>query len=180
MWKRCRQETRNGVRKEAPPRPGAALLAGAIAIGVNTALLAAADAAGFTTAHGGLLRLLLNIAGWFAAFLGLAAAWSNLFLPVISGPLLQTAFHVIVGLLMAVFYGFVVEPLLRGRAWVKGLLYALAVWLLNALVVLPLIGEGIAGSRHLGMAGMTGFAAAHTIFFLLLSLLYARFGAVRR
>ncbi len=46
-------------------------------------------------------------------------------------------------------------------------------WLLNAFVVLPLIGEGIAGSRHLGLPGIVGFAVIHTVFFVLLALLYA-------
>jgi hypothetical protein len=48
------------------------------------------------------------------------------------------------------------------------------VWLLNAAVVLPLTGEGLAGSVHLSLAGMTWFAAAHTVFFVLLAVLYQR------
>jgi hypothetical protein len=74
---------------------------------------------------------------------------------------------------MALFYAYVVEPALIGRPWVKGVICAVAVWMLNAIIVLPLIGEGLAGSRHLGAAGMIGFAAAHTIFFVLLAVLYA-------
>jgi hypothetical protein len=84
---------------------------------------------------------------------------------------------VFVGLLMALFYAFVLEPVLPGRPLTKGLIYAGLVWLLNALVVLPLIGEGIAGLQALGAAGMIGFALIHTIFFVLLALLYARFRA---
>jgi hypothetical protein len=48
----------------------------------------------------------------------------------------------------------------------------------QCLIVLPWIGEGIAGSRYLSAAGMIYFAAAHTAFFALLALLallYARF-----
>ena len=75
---------------------------------------------------------------------------------------------------MAVFYAFVLEPRLSTPPWVKGLIYAAIVWLLNAFVVLPLTGEGIAGSLHLGAINMIGFAVAHTVFFILLSLLYAR------
>jgi hypothetical protein len=71
----------------------------------------------------------------------------------------------------------VLEPVVPGKPLVKGLIYAAIVWLLNACVVLPAIGEGIAGSRYLGLAGMTGFAAIHTVFFVLLALLYARFRA---
>jgi len=50
---------------------------------------------------------------------------------------------------MAVFYAFVIEPILSGTALVKGLVYALLAWLANALIVLPWIGEGIAGSLYL-------------------------------
>ena len=44
----------------------------------------------------------------------------------------QDGFHILVGLLMAVFYAFVLEPVLAGSALVKGLVYALLVWLANA------------------------------------------------
>jgi hypothetical protein len=155
----------------------ASLEAGALAIGANTALLAGADAIGFTTARGGLLRLLKDIAGGLAPFLGLEGVWKDMLAPATSGAFFQTAFHVVVGLLMAIFYAYVLEPVLPGRPWVKGLIYALAVWLLNAFAVLPLIGEGIAGSRQLGIAGMVGFAAIHTVFFVLLAVLYARLRA---
>jgi hypothetical protein len=92
---------------------------------------------------------------------------------LVSSARFEFFFHVFVGLLMALFYAYVVEPALVGRPWVKGLICAVAVWMLNAIIVLPLIGEGLAGSRRLGAAGMIGFAAAHTIFFVLLAVLYA-------
>ena len=50
----------------------ASLLAGAIAIAVNTALLEGADAIGFTTARGGLLRLLKDLAAQIAPDVNLA------------------------------------------------------------------------------------------------------------
>jgi hypothetical protein len=67
------------------------------------------------------------------------------------------------------------SPFSRDRRWYKGLVYSLLVWLTNAFIVLPRIGEGSAGSRYLSAAGMTYFAAAHTAFLGLLALLYARF-----
>jgi len=42
------------------------------------------------------------------------------------------------------------------------------------LVVLPAIGEGLAGTRRLTLAGMVWFAAAHTLFFVVFAVLYAR------
>ena len=62
-----------------------------------------------------------------------------------------------------------------GPPWVKGIVYSLLLWLANAFIVLPWIGEGVAGSRHLDLAGMVYFGFAHTVFFLALALLYHRF-----
>jgi len=45
--------------------------------------------------------------------------------------------------------------------------------------VLPWIGEGIAGSANLDAGGMIYFAFAHTMFFVLLALLYACFTSAR-
>jgi hypothetical protein len=44
-----------------------------------------------------------------------------------------------------------------------------------SFVVLPWIGEGIAGSHYLSAAGMIYFAVARNVFFVLLTLLYVRF-----
>jgi hypothetical protein len=151
----------------------ASLIAGAIAIAINTGLLAGADAIGFTTARGGLLRLVKDIAGQLAPLLGLAEVWNDVLAPATSSAGFKTGFHVFVGLLMALFYAYVLEPLLPGRPLVKGLIYAAGVWLLNAFLVLPAIGEGIAGSNRLGLDGILGFAAIHTVFFVLLAVLYA-------
>ena len=65
---------------------------------------------------------------------------------------------------MAGFYAFALEPILSGSAVIKGLVYALLVWLANAFIVLPWIGEGIAGSGFLSAAGMIYFTVAHTSF----------------
>jgi hypothetical protein len=75
---------------------------------------------------------------------------------------------------MALVYAFVLEPLLPGPSWLRGLLYAVAVWLANALIVLPVIDEGLAGDRRLTLAGMVWFAAAHTLFFVSQAILFTR------
>ena len=153
----------------------AALIAGLIAIVVNTAMLEAADWIPLVTARGGLLKLLKIYFASPLAGLGVADLWAALHLPAADTHAFKTGFHILVGLLMAVFYAFALEPILSGSALVKGLVYALLVWLANAFIVLPWIGEGIAGSGFLSAAGMIYFAAAHTVFFVLLALLYARF-----
>jgi len=117
-------ETHRGV-----PRLGPALSAGGIAIAVNTTMLAGADAAGLKTAHGGLLRLLQNLGGWLAGLLGAPGWWSTSLVPFTSGATVQFGFHVFVGLLMAVVYAYLLEPVLPGRPWMKGLIYAALAWL---------------------------------------------------
>jgi hypothetical protein len=150
----------------------ASLEAGAMAIVLNTAALKLADVLSLPTAHGGLLRL---ISPWLAGPLnasGLTFLWQQAAGPPLGSAVFQTGFHLAVGIVMAVFYAFAVEPLCDGRTIAKALVYAVAVWLLNAAVVLPLTGEGFAGSEHLSFTGMAWFAAAHTLFFLILALLY--------
>jgi hypothetical protein len=148
------------MKMQAEPRPRivSALLAGAVAIALNTAALASADLVPVATANGGLLRLLSNMTG----------------IAPPSGALFQAVFHIVVGLAMSVFYAFAVEPLLQGPAWIRGCVYGLAAWLANAVIVLPVIGEGFAGCRNLTVFGMTWFAGAHMLFFVLQAILYAR------
>jgi hypothetical protein len=174
MQQRKSGRDRPGASSQGQTQLAAALFAGAVAIGVNTALLLSADAVGLTTARGGLLRLLRDIAGTLAPRINLAGAWNDVLAPTTSAQGFQIGFHLVVGLLMAIFYAFVLEPILPGRPLVKGPIYAVIVWLLNAFAVLPLTGEGIAGSHHLGAPGIIGFALAHTVFFVLLAVLYAR------
>jgi hypothetical protein len=165
------------VNKSRNPALGAALLAGGIANGLNTLALKAADLISLPTAKGGLLRL---IAPWCAPVLrttGVSKAWSAIGGPAVKSQDFQIGFHLAVGIAMAIFYAVALEQNLPGRPVTKGLLYALAVWLLNALVLLPATGEGIAGSAHLTAAGMLWFAAAHTLFFVALAVLYAAFRA---
>ena len=150
-----------------------ALIAGSIAIVVNTLALKAADLVPLATARGGLLRL---IRPWFAGpldLLGIAALWSSIGGPGPATPAFQTGFHLFVGILMALAYAYIFEPRLPGRAWLKGWICAVAVWLLNAAMVLPATGEGFAGRLHLTLPGMVWFAAAHTLFFLTLAFGYA-------
>ncbi len=161
------------LRGTALHRVAAALLAGALAITVNTALLAAADAISLVTARGGLLKLLTVAFGSSLTRLGVGALWTQSGLPAPGGTTFQLGFHVVVGLAMALLYGLALEAWLAGPPWRKGLVYAMVVWLANALIVLPLLGEGVAGSRSLGLPGIACFAAVHTMFFVGLAVLFA-------
>jgi len=162
----------NGKIRTSRVRVSAALLSGAVASGANMALLGTASAAGITTAHGGLLRLFEKTVRHLAPLLHLAAQTNQWSMLPVSSVWFQNGFHVITGLFMAIFYAYVLDQRLDGRPLVKGLLYGIAVWLFNAFVVLPLTGEGIAGSAHLNAIGMISFATAHMAFFEVLSVLY--------
>jgi hypothetical protein len=134
--------------------------AGAVAMALNLAALWSAELIHLPTAHGGLLKLLVQFTG--------------LSLPHVAS--FKIAFHVVVGLAMAVIYALFLEPRWPASALTLGLAYAAIVWVGNAFVVLPLIGAGIAGSAVLSAPGILWFAAAHTIFFVVLALLYRRIG----
>lgn len=148
-----------------------ALLAGLIAISLNTGALKLADCFSISTAHGGLLRLLTSWLGLFVQRSGwsLQKPWHP---PV--DAYFQVGFHFFIGMLMALGYAFAIEPWWRAKAWVKGLWCALVVWLLNALAVLPLTGEGLAGTAHLSFVGIAWFAAAHTLYFMALASIFER------
>lgn len=153
----------------------AALLAGLIAIIINTVLLNLAQFIPLRTEAGGLLKLLNIGFADIQATSFISDIWHRLHMPAPDSEVFKTLFHIVVGLVMALVYAALFEPRLPGQPWVKGLLYALLAWLLNAFVVLPWIGEGIAGIHHLSLTGMVYYAVAHTVFFVPLALFYARF-----
>lgn len=151
----------------------AALLSGLIAIIVNILVLAAAAHMNVATAHGGLLRLFVLALSKTATSWHLPAAWASINGPRVSSALFAMSFHVIVGLVMAAFYAIALEPNILFNPLGKGLLYALGVWIINAAIVLPAIGEGFAGIYDLTIVGIGWYAVAHTLFFILLSITFA-------
>ena len=155
----------------------AALISGSAAIVLNTLVLKAADLVPLTTANGSLLRLFRSWLSRPLADTGIPSAWLRSGAPTPDGWVFQTGFHLLIGILMALLYARVLEPVLPGRDACKGVVYAIAVWLLNAIIVLPACGEGFAGSAHLTLAGIVWFASAHSLFFVVLAMMY---GALRR
>ena len=152
-------------------RIGYGLGAGAIAIVINILLLQLGAIIGLETGHGGLLK-------WSVALLHLGPIqWHQPPLDSLPQAAWKIAFHFVVGLAMALFYTLLLEPALRQRSspLLSGLLYALAVWVVNATVILPQLGMGIAGSAAIPLSGMLYFAFAHTVFYVVLALLYAKF-----
>jgi hypothetical protein len=87
-----------------PFRVFAALLAGMIALAANIALLSIAIAAGIRTAHGGLFLLFTRIIHRAAPSRSFMDGW-KIFAPPVS----QAVFHVVTGLVMAIFYALVLD-----------------------------------------------------------------------
>ena len=150
------------------------ILAGSIAITINSAVLAAADWIPLETAHGGLLKLLTILLDDSFKKVGIVGLWYASGLPEVASQEFKLGFHLFVGIAMAAVYAVAIEPIFAASAWLKGGLYAVVIWLANAFIVLPWIGEGVAGSRSLGTMGIIYFAAAHTLFFVLMAVLYER------
>jgi hypothetical protein len=146
-----------------------ALQAGAIAIIANTSILAIADSFGLVTARGGLLRLLIR---WLVPRVidsghpAVATRLQN----IASEYIFQSGFHLLVGLVMAVLLVQCAHKRLETHAWSIGAAAALIVWLMNASVILPALGEGFAGEKSLTVVGIVYFALAHTVFFLIIAL----------
>lgn len=147
------------------------LIAGTIAIVINILLLQLGSVLGLHTGHGGLLKFLVTV-----THLG-PIQWDRAPLNMLPAPFWKITFHFVVGLGMAVFYVIFLEPKLRRvfTPLVSGLFYALALWLVNAWVILPVLGMGIAGEAAIPLSGMIYFAFAHTVFFVILAILYAKF-----
>lgn len=146
-----------------------ALRAGVVAILINSAMLLVADRSGLTTARGGLLKLLTS---WLIPAIEQSghaplALWIG---SVARTYAFQSGFHIVVGLFMACLFVKVAADFLENDAWRAALLAALVVWLVNALIILPALGEGVAGQRSLTLIGILYFAVAHTAFFLILAL----------
>ena len=89
-------------------------------------------------------------------------------LPVVQTEGFKRLFHYGTGLSMVGFYMGVFEPRLPGNGWVKGGLFALLSWAINGFVVLPLLGQGVAGGDTLTAGGRTYFFVANAVFGLVL------------
>lgn len=149
-----------------------ALVAGIVAIIINIIVLDTLAAAGIATGGGALQKL---VRSWLSAPLvaaGVNHGWTLLGLPGPDTDLFKTGFKVLVGLLMALVYTLLLAPRLRGGSLRKGLIAALLFWLVNAFVVLPLLGDGIAGVATLTPTGIVSFALAHSLFFVVLAYMF--------
>jgi hypothetical protein len=154
---------------EAGIRLVAALIAGAAAVTVNIIALESASLIPLNTARGGILKFGIVCLTGAARLLGFAPL--SRLIAEVSGNVrpFEIPFHFFMGIVMALFYAFWVEPLFNVRPLLKVFLYGLGIWLLNAVLVLPSLGEGFAGISDLSPFGIIWFAAAHFLYFVILA-----------
>ena len=152
----------------------AALLAGTVAITVNTLALKLAQPLGITAESGGLLKLGSRCAGPIANGLGIPHAWAKAGLPGPATLAFWVAFHYATGFGMVWLFVAVLHTRLPGNGLVKGSLFSLLPWLINGLLVLPALGQGVFGWRVLSPSGIAYFAGANWLFGAVLGILYEK------
>ena len=87
---------------------------------------------------------------------------------------LALAANLAMGLILAVVYAYVAEPMLSGPGWRKGILFSLIPWLLSLLIFLPLVGGGMLGlGLGAGILPIVGNLILHLIYGAVLGSVYA-------
>jgi hypothetical protein len=157
----------------------AALLAGFLAISVNTIFLRAAEPLGFLAESGGLLRLHVLYLGPLFQSLGISRWWTSVGLPPPSSLPFWLAFHYVTGFVMVFLYSTLFERVLPGRGLIKGSVFSLLPWVVNGLIVLPLLSQGVLGYQRLPLSGMAYFFVANWSFGAALGVLYEKFRSDR-
>ncbi|KEQ18830.1 hypothetical protein [Endozoicomonas numazuensis] len=150
------------------------LFATVVATGVNTVLLKTAPLMDIEVGAGGLFGLLQMYFGGIFHDLGFSAVWSATVLPQPGSLGFYVFFHSLIGLLMAGLYVYSVEKYLAGSGIKKGAVFALLSWLINSILVLPLLGKGFAGSEVLDSVGLIYFFVANGVYGVLLGFLYEK------
>lgn len=157
------------IFKKEPSSPAlskliSAISAGFIAITVNTLILKVAPLLHVHAESGGLLKLLLIGSHNFIGT-------NTVFNPV----LFSLLFHYLTGFIMVSIYVCFWSPFLYLKGWIKGSLFSLFPWLVNGLIVVPVLGQGWFGNLNLSIAGMIYFFIANCAFGTILGWLYEKF-----
>lgn len=93
---------------------------------------------------------------------------------------LACALYLAFGLIWALLYARIFEPLLRGPGWLEGLVFAMIPFVLSLLVFLPSVGGGVAGvSFNAGPLPFVGNFILHVVYGIVLGLAYDSTGAIR-
>jgi hypothetical protein len=137
--------------------------AGFLAISLNTLLLKVAKPLHIKAESGGLLKLVLQF-----------FPQSIRKIKLLHTECFWYIFHYLTGALMVVFF-FVFFEQLRLRPIGKGLVFSLFPWLINGLVVLLLLGQGVLGLHTLSTSGILYYFMANLAFGIVLALSINRF-----
>ena len=93
---------------------------------------------------------------------------------VLDIPVAAIGVNLIAGIIWAFVYAIVVEPRLSGPGWRKGMLFALAPWLLSLVVFFPIVGAGFFGADlDAGPLPAFGNLALHLVYGAALGSMYA-------
>jgi hypothetical protein len=133
------------------------LLSGFLAITLNTLMLRLAKPLHIKAESGGLLKLVILHLPFGTEQLGF-----------LHDDLFWYLFHYSTGAIMVLVY-FVFFEKINCRLYVKGLLFSLFPWLINSLIVLPLLKQGIFGSFQVPASGIIYFFFANSFFGLSLA-----------
>lgn len=83
------------------------------------------------------------------------------------------------GLVWAVAYAAIAEPMLRGPSWLQGMEFSLVPWLLSLVVFFPLVGGGLFGlALGAGPLPILGNLILHLVYGATLGLVYGPFGDI--
>ena len=132
-------------------------IVGLVSITVNTIMLKTARLWHINAEAGGLLKLCLKL---LPAELSQAAFFHSTTFWIL--------FHYLTGGGLVMIYIIFVKKKLKWPGWINGTVFALFLWLINSLVVLPLLGQHIFGVKQLRPSGIIYFFVGNLIFGLLL------------
>lgn len=141
-------------------KPVALAIAGTAAITLNTAVLKIAKPLGFMAESGGLLKLFL---------MALPPVISNC--TFFHSAFFWFVFHFMTGALMVILYELLFDPFCVSPLW-KGLVFSLFPWLINGVVVLPLLNQGNFGVDVLPLPGIIYYFFANVVFGISLAFFY--------
>lgn len=89
-------------------------------------------------------------------------------------PFAAYSINLFASLIWAVIYGFVAQPRLPGPGWQRGMIFALAPWLLSLLIFFPIVGAGVFGiSLDAGPLPALGNLVLHLVYGAVLGTIFA-------
>ncbi|WP_146118816.1 hypothetical protein [Blastopirellula marina] len=116
--------------------PERAVIAGILGALINSLAIWLTKQAGIAAGTGGFAK-------WLFAHLNLLLGTS---LPEKMGPIGQEVFHTSVGVVSALIFAGVFYRIMPGPGWLRGLIYCQGMWAVQALFVLPWLGNGYFGT----------------------------------